>query len=58
MIQDLIQPLQWTVEVDFHPTGSARDILSTVISTPALHKAKMNAAHLGQLVGGLEAMTH
>ena len=58
LIQDSIQPLQGTVEVNLHPTRSAGDILAVVFGAPAFDKAKPNGAHLGQLVGGFKATTH
>ena len=56
--EHLVEPLQWTVEVDLDPTGRARNVLSVVLGAPALDEAHPDRAHLGELVDGLEAVVH
>lgn len=36
--QDLIQPLQWAMQVDLNPAGGASDILPVVLGAPTLQQ--------------------
>ena len=56
--EDLVEPLQWAVEVDLDPARRARDVLAMVLGAPALHKAHADRAHLGEFEHGAVAVVH
>ena len=56
--EDLVEPLQWAIEVDLDPARRARDVLTMVLGAPALHKAHADRAHLRQLEDGTVAVVH
>jgi hypothetical protein len=56
--QNIIQPLEWTVQVDLHPTGGRCDILSVVIAAPTLDKGHPQGTHLSQLKYSFIAMSN
>ncbi len=53
-----IEPLEWTVQTNLNPTGSARDRLTSIVVAPAFHKTDTKRAHLCQLVNGIVALGH
>jgi len=56
--QDLVQPLQGAVEVNFDPAGSRCNVLSVILCAPAFDERHPDRAHLGQLVHSLESVIH
>jgi len=47
LCEHFVKPVKWSVKVDFDPAWSAGDILTVVLSAPALHKTQPYRAHLG-----------
>lgn len=56
--QNLVQPLQGTVQMQLDPAWSACDSLPPVLGSPAFDKAHADGAHPCELVDGLEALVH
>ncbi len=42
--------------MDLDPARGTRNVLTMILSAPALHKAHSNGAHLGEFVDGLEPL--
>ena len=56
--EDLVKPLEGTVQVNLNPAWSGGHVLSVVLRPPTLHKGHSDGAHLGQFVDGLKAMVN
>lgn len=56
--ENLIEPLQRSVQMNLNPAGRRCDILPMILSAPALHEAHPNRAHLRELIHSFEAMVH
>lgn len=46
------------MEMNLNPAGGAGDILTMILSSPTLHEAHPNRAHLSQLVHDFKAVVH
>lgn len=53
--ENLVQPLQRAIEMQFYPAGGAGHCLTSVLCSPTLDKTHANGAHSGELVDGLKA---
>lgn len=49
-MEDLIQELQGSVQVDFNPAGSVLDALAGVVRAPALDEAEPEDAQAAEVV--------
>lgn len=56
LCQDFVQPLKWSIEMDFDPARCAGDILAMVLRSPTLHEAHSDRAHLGEFINSLKSM--
>ncbi|KRZ62529.1 hypothetical protein T02_7385 [Trichinella nativa] len=54
--QHTVEPLQRAVQVQFDPTGSRCDRLTSIFRTPTFDKADSYGAHACQRVDRLEAL--
>ena len=56
MGEDFVKPHQRSMEVHLNPARCARDILTMILCTPALHKAHANGTHFGELKDSLKSL--
>lgn len=56
VLEDLIQPLKWSVEMDLNPTRSGCHILSMVLSSPSFDEGHSDDAVLGQVIDCFEPL--
>ena len=49
MLQNLVQPLKGSIEVDFDPTGNGGDRLTPVLGSPPFHETDPDGTHLGHV---------
>jgi len=54
--QDLVQPLQGSMKVYFHPTRCAGNILTMVFGSPSLHKRHSDCAHFSQIKNSFKSV--
>lgn len=54
--ENLVQPLQGTIQMQLYPARSACDSLSPVLGPPAFDKAHAYGAHPGKLIDSFKAL--
>ena len=58
LCEDLVQPLQWPVQVNFDPARRRGHHLPTILHPPPLHEADSYGAHPSQLEHLLKTLVH
>ena len=56
MVEDSVEPLERSVEMELDPTRSRRHSLPSILGTPAFDEAQSDSAHPRQLVNSLETL--
>lgn len=54
--EHFVEPLQRSMQMDFHPTRGRCDILTMILCSPTLHKRHPNGAHFRQFKDRLESV--
>ena len=56
LLENLVEPLQRTIQVQLNPAGGGSDCFSSILVAPSFYKRHPDGAHPGKVVHGFKPM--